>query len=88
LESDLIMPFKSDKQRKWMFANEPEMAREWAREAQKKAIGGLVKDEFAKKGSLQDFAAMRSGGLIGNGSLTPGKVSVFKKQSKNKFRDS
>ena len=25
------MPFKSDKQRKWMFANEPEMAKKWAK---------------------------------------------------------
>ena len=82
------MPFKSDKQRKWMFANEPERAREWARKEQNKAIGGLVKNEFAKEGSLQDFAEMRSGGLIGNGSLTPGKVRSFKARCKNKFRDS
>lgn len=26
------MPFKSDKQRKWMFANHPEMAKRWAAE--------------------------------------------------------
>jgi len=82
------MPFKSDNQRKWMFANEPEMAHKWAREEQNKAVGGLVKKEFAREGSLQDFAAMRSGGLIGNGSLTPGKVRSFKAQCKNKFRDS
>jgi hypothetical protein len=82
------MPFKSDKQRKWMFANEPEMAREWAVKEQRKAIGGLVKNEFAREGSLQDFAKMRSGGLIGNGSLTPGKVKTFKAQCKNKFKDS
>lgn len=24
------MPFKSEKQKGWMFANKPEMAREWA----------------------------------------------------------
>lgn len=24
------MPFKSEAQRKWMFANHPEMAKEWA----------------------------------------------------------
>ena len=82
------MPFKSDNQRKWMFANEPEMAHKWAREEQNKAVGGLVKKEFAREGSLQDFAKMRSGGLIGNGSLTPGKVRSFKAQCKNKFRDS
>ena len=26
------MPFKSDKQRKWMHANEPEMAKKWEKE--------------------------------------------------------
>ena len=28
------MPFKSDKQRKWMHANKPEMAKRWEKEAQ------------------------------------------------------
>ena len=26
------MPFKSDKQRKWMYANDPEMAKKWEKE--------------------------------------------------------
>ena len=82
------MPFKSEKQRKWMHANEPEMAERWERE---KAHGGLIKkaitNEFSKQGSLQDFAEMRSGGLIGNGSLTPGKVVEFKKKCEDKFGD-
>ena len=26
------MPFKSDKQRKWMHTNEPEMAKKWEKE--------------------------------------------------------
>lgn len=30
------MPFKSAKQRKWMFANKPKMARKWARDAKRK----------------------------------------------------
>lgn len=29
------MPFKSDAQRKWMFANEPEMAKRWAKHTPK-----------------------------------------------------
>ncbi|HEY5588208.1 MAG TPA: hypothetical protein VIK86_04540 [Candidatus Paceibacterota bacterium] len=29
------MPFKSQAQRKWMFANEPEMAERWAAETTK-----------------------------------------------------
>ena len=29
------MPFKSSAQRKWMFANKPEMAKRWAEETPK-----------------------------------------------------
>jgi len=32
------MPFKSEKQRKWMHANEPEMAKKWEKEEQKEAV--------------------------------------------------
>ena len=32
------MPFKSDKQKRWMYANKPKMAKEWEKYAQ----GGLV----------------------------------------------
>ena len=55
------MPFKSDKQRKWMFANEPEMAREWVEE---RASGGLLKKAIANSMNLQDYSRMRSGGMI------------------------
>ena len=42
------MPFKSQKQRKWMHANEPEMAAEWeAEEKHRKALG---KRKLAGKG--------------------------------------
>jgi hypothetical protein len=33
------MPFKSAKQRKWMFANKPAMAKKWAKETPKKSSG-------------------------------------------------
>jgi len=83
------MPFKSDKQRRYLWENEPEIARKWADE--EKARGGLIKkamtNQFAKKGSLQDFASMRSGGLIRNGSLKPGNVEKASELSKKKFRD-
>ncbi len=32
------MPFKSEKQRKWMHANQPEMAKRWEKETPKKAL--------------------------------------------------
>ena len=83
------MPFKSEKQRRYLWANEPEVAKDWT---DKYAGGGMIKkaiiNSLSEKPSLQNYAKMRSGGLIGNGSLTPGKVRSFKAQCKNKFRDS
>lgn len=35
------MPFKSAKQRRWMFANKPRMAKRWARHGKRK--GGKKK---------------------------------------------
>jgi len=37
------MPFKSEKQRKWMWANEPEMAEEWEDEEDNKREGKIMK---------------------------------------------
>lgn len=30
------MPYKSEKQRKWMYANKPEMAKKWSKKEKKK----------------------------------------------------
>ena len=38
------MPFKSEKQRKWMWANEPEMAAKWAKEEQAESKESIVED--------------------------------------------
>jgi hypothetical protein len=54
------MPFKSEKQRKWMYANEPEIAKRWKGHAG----GGLLKKAIANSMNLQDYSRMRSGGLI------------------------
>jgi len=41
------MPFKSEKQRKWMYANEPEMAKKWEKEeAIKGKLRNLIKQEI------------------------------------------
>ena len=40
------MPFKSNKQRKWMHANKPEMAEEW----ESKQGGGLIKGKSHEEG--------------------------------------
>ena len=41
------MPFKSKKQKKWMHANKPEMAKRWEKEYQK---GGELKGNSHKNG--------------------------------------
>ena len=50
------MPFKSEKQRKWMHANQPEMAKKWEKEEEsveeenklresiRKIVAGLIND--------------------------------------------
>ena len=43
------MPFKSEKQRKWMHANEPEMAKEWEKEY---AWGGLLDGPSHRGGGI------------------------------------
>ena len=40
------MPFKSEKQRKWMYANDPEMAEKWEKEKKMKKetkVRGLIR---------------------------------------------
>lgn len=46
------MPFKSDAQKKWMYANKPEMAKKWQKENPKGAnLPDKVKDKSSKKKS-------------------------------------
>ena len=44
------MPFKSEKQRQWMHANKPEMAKRW--EAEEKAIGGYLEGNSHANGGI------------------------------------
>ena len=50
------MPFKSEKQRKWMHANEPEMADRWEKKKKKESLSTsqakAAHDEFKKTGEL------------------------------------
>ena len=38
------MPFESEKQRRWMHANEPEMAKEWEAKENEETFNGAVSD--------------------------------------------
>ncbi len=56
------MPFKSEKQRKWMHANDPDMADEWEKKKKKEGnrMSGVVP---------LDFDMLVSGGNIAAGDL-------------------
>jgi hypothetical protein len=95
------MPFKSEKQRKWMHANEPEMADKWEKEeesveeekkrdykAEYKKYGSSTK---AKKYRAELNKYNRQKGTYGNGdgkdaSHRGGKIVGFEAQSKNRGR--
>jgi len=47
------MPFKSKKQRAWMYANEPEMAKRWQKKTGKKKLPVKVKKKKKKKKGKQ-----------------------------------
>ena len=65
------MPFKSDKQRKWMHANEPEMADKWEKEeAIKGKLRNLIKQEIKSvkedniKFSKEEMAQLHKDGKV------------------------
>tara|TARA_R110001583_G_scaffold160491_1_gene312406 strand:+ start:85 stop:342 length:258 start_codon:yes stop_codon:yes gene_type:complete len=85
------MPFKSERQRKYLFAKEPEVAHKFADEA--RASGGILKKAIANNTKLSDYSRMRAGGMISNGSLTPkckgmGVVESFQDQIHRKSEGS
>lgn len=43
------MPFKSESQRKWMYANEPKMATKWEKETPEGKLPKKVKKKVKKK---------------------------------------
>jgi len=43
------MPFKSEAQRKWMYANDPKMAKKWEAETPSKKLPKKVKKKTRKK---------------------------------------
>ena len=68
------MPFKSDKQRKWMHANEPEMAKKWEKEEKNEGNIGIT----TKKGKSIELTHRTSGKEI----VVVNTPSVLKKYKK------
>ena len=68
------MPFKSDKQRKWMHANEPDMAKKWEKEEKNEGNIGIT----TKKGKSIELTHRTSGKEI----VVVNTPSVLKKYAK------
>ena len=65
------MPFKSDKQRKWMYANDPEMAKKWEKEESIRAkLRNVIKQEIKSvnedniKFSKEEMAQLHKDGKV------------------------
>lgn len=80
------MPFKSEKQRAWMWANDPEMARKWQSHTPKgKKLPKYVKKKKKRKktkadyaGSIVRLASLRRQGLLnGDNPMTLQDISGF-----------
>jgi hypothetical protein len=93
------MPFKSEKQRKWMHATKPKMAKKWEKEKKDEAAERDYKDEYKKFQSSDKSKKYRAElnqynrkkGTYGNGdnkdaSHKGGKIAGFEAESKNRGR--
>lgn len=80
------MPFKSDKQRRYLYANKPEVAEKFSKHSM--ASGGLLTKAIRNMVKTPDLARLRSGGMVKTGSRTPGACMDSQTRSLQKFRDS
>ena len=93
------MPFNSEKQRKWMHANKPKMAKKWEKEEKSVEEDRDYKAEYKKYGSSKKAKKYRAElnqynrkkGTYGNGdgkdaSHKGGKIAGFEKESTNRGR--
>ena len=56
------MPFKSDKQRKWMYANDPEMAKKWEKEESIRGkLRNVIRQEIKSVNEMPNFDRGTSG---------------------------
>ena len=72
------MPFKSEKQRKYLWAKHPEVAEKWTSEGY--ATGGMIKKSITNNMKLADFSRMRAGGMVRDGRLAPNQKNEVKVQ--------
>ena len=62
------MPFKSEAQRRWMYANKPEMAEQWEKETPK---GKLLPDKLKKKAKKKEASIKKEIGILAAAALSP-----------------
>ena len=67
------MPFKSDKQRKWMHSNKPEMAKRWEK---KYAVGGYLEGNSHEDGGI-DINVEGGEYIIPKDSVNPATLSTL-----------
>ena len=75
------MPFKSEKQRKWMWANDPEMARKWENEEvnnMREKIKNIVREEMK---SLAEAEKVMYVVALENGEVMSGDKAVSEKKA-------
>lgn len=53
------MPFKSQRQREWMYANKPEMARRWEEETKDKNLPERIRKKENRKNSLNKYGIFK-----------------------------
>ena len=59
------MPFKSEKQRKWMWANDPEMAKDWEKKVKNEKIETLLRENPAAMAAVQSMTNVKLKGKSG-----------------------
>ena len=69
------MPFKSDKQRKYLYANEPKVAEKFARDSKKD--GGVMK-KHSKKHTTKHMKVMKTAMKKGSSFKTAHKKAIKK----------
>lgn len=84
-----MAPFRSDKQRAWMYANKPQMAKQWSKDTPKPAgkVGAAPTapdpdhDEMAASPMKKPGAPRMGGGASKGGNSWGGLMSKLKKGS-------
>ena len=83
------MPFKSEKQRRFLYANKPEVAKKLSYAGGGSAPSDdMMKRAIRENTGYKELSHMRAGGMVGNGSPAPLGVERFDDQVRRKCKES